>query len=144
LEIRINNLYTEIRKGNEAHQEIEFNADLYNDGTLTLFNITPEVSSLPLDWTGHVDPNLVEKLVPDEKRRVTVHLTPPPGEDVGEYQAEFTARGQSGSEVIEAMEKRLRVKIYAETNITATTGLVFGLVVLITGIVFIGVRLSRR
>jgi hypothetical protein len=144
LEIRINNLYAEIRKGNEPHQEVQFKADLYNDGTLTLFNITPEVSSVPLDWTAHVDPNLVEKLEPDEKRQVTIHLTPPPGEDVGEYQAEFTARGQSGSEVIEALEQRLGVKIQGETNITATTGLVVGLVVLIIGIVFLGVRLSRR
>ncbi len=144
LEIQINNLYKEIEKETESHQDVDFKADLYNDGTLTLFNITPEVSSLPLDWTGHVDPNLIEKLEPDEKRQVTIHLTPPLGEEVGEYQAEFTARGQSGSEVIEAMEKLLRVKIYGETNITATAGLVFGLVVLITGIVFIGVRLSRR
>lgn len=140
LEIRINNLYQEI----EPDQEVNFKADLYNDGTLTLFNVTPEVSSQPLNWTAHVDPNLLEKLEPDEKRQVTIHLTPPPGEGVGEYQAEFTARGQSGSEVIEAAESRLRVKIYAETNITATAGLVIGLVVLITGIVFVGVRLSRR
>ena len=144
LEIQINNLYKEIKKGNKPHHEVDFKADLYNDGTLTLFNITPEVSSRPLDWAAQVDPNLIEKLEPDEKRQVTIHLMPPPGEEVGEYQAEFTARGQSGSEVIEAMEKRLMVKIQGETNITATTGLVFGLVVLITGIVFVGVRLSRR
>ena len=140
LEIQINNLYAEIK----PDQEVDFKADLYNDGTLTLFNITPEVSSLPLDWTARVDPNLIEKLEPDEKRQVTIHLTPPSGEGVGEYQTQFEARGQSGSEVIVARYQLLKVKILGETNITATAGLVFGLVVLIAGIVFVGVKLSRR
>lgn len=73
-----------------------------------------------------------------------IHLVPVPEAGVGEYQAEFDARGQAGSEVIEAAEKRLSVRISAETNITAVAGLAAGLVVLITGIVFVGVRLSRR
>jgi len=73
-----------------------------------------------------------------------IHLVPAPEAGVGEYQAEFDARGQTGSEVIEAAEKRLTVHISAETNVTAVAGLVVGLVVLITAIVFVGVRLSRR
>jgi len=140
LEIQINNLYKEIK----PDQEVDFRADLYNDGTLTLFNITPEVTSQPLNWTASVDPNLIEKLEPDQKRQVMIHLTPPSGEGVGEYQAELEARGQSGDQVIEAAYKRLTVKINAKTNITATLGLVVGLVVLISGIVFMGVKLSRR
>ena len=36
--------------------------------------------------------------------------------------------------------RRLKVRIYAETNVKATAGLA----ALITGIVFIGVKLSRR
>jgi hypothetical protein len=141
LEILVNNVYVEIKPDQEV---VDFRADLRNDGTVTLFNVTPEITSQPLDWTAHVDPNLIEKLEPDEKRRVTIHLVPPAGEGVGEYQAELEARGQSGDQVIEAAYKRLTVKINAKTNITATLGLVGGLVVLISGIVFMGVRLSRR
>jgi len=140
LEILVNNVYVEIK----PDQEVDFQADLRNDGTLTLFNVTPEITSQPLNWTAHVDPNLIEKLGPDEKKRVTIHLVPPAGEGVGEYQAEFEARGQSGSEVIEAAYKRLTVKINAKTNMMATLSLVVGLVVLISGIVFMGVKLSRR
>jgi len=68
-----------------------------------------------------------------------------PGQDVGvgEYEAQIEARGQSGSEVVEALEKRLKIRISAETNITATLILVLGLV-LISGIVLMGVKLSRR
>ncbi|MHC4519004.1 MAG: COG1470 family protein, partial [Planctomycetota bacterium] len=139
LEILINNLYMEIK----PQQDVELKADLHNDGTLTLFNIMPEVSP-PLGWTAQVDPNLIEKLEPNEKREVRIHLAPALETGVGEYQAQIDARGQSGSVAIDAIEKRLTVRIIAEANIMATLGLVIGLVVMITGIVFMGVKLSRR
>lgn len=139
LEILINNLFEEIK----PQQAVHIKADLHNDGTLTLFNIAPEISP-PLGWTAEVLPKLIEKLSPDDKQPIQIHLTP--GEDVGvgEYEAQIEARGQSGSEVVEALEKRLKIRISAKTNITATLILVLGLVALITGIVFMGVKLSRR
>jgi hypothetical protein len=140
LEIVIDNLYQPIK----PNQAAAFRADLRNDGTLLLFNVTPEITARPLNWTARVDPNLVEKLEPGEKRPVMIHLIPATDAGVGEYQAEFDARGQTGSEVIEAAEKRLTVHIGAETNVMAIAGLVAGLIALITGIVFVGVRLSRR
>jgi hypothetical protein len=139
LEILINNLFEEIKPG----QDIDIKADLHNDGTLTLFNIVPEISP-PLGWKAEVLPKLVEKLLPNDKQSIQIHLVPGPEVGVGEYETQIESRGQSGSEVVEALEKRLKVRISAETNITATLILVLGLVVLITGIVFMGVKLSRR
>ena len=139
LEIMINNLFEEIK----PQQDVDIKADLHNDGTLTLFNIVPEISP-PLGWTAEVLPKQVDELPPDDKRSIQIHLSPGPDVGVGEYEAQIEARGQSGNEVVEALEKRLKVRISAKTNITATLVLVMGLVVLITGIVFMGVKLSRR
>jgi uncharacterized membrane protein len=139
LDILINNLFEEIK----PQQDVDIKADLHNDGTLTLFNIVPEISP-PLGWKAEVMPKLLEKLLPNDKQSIQIHLSPGPDVGVGEYEAQIEARGQSGSEVVEAMEKRLKVRISAQTNITATLILVLGLVVLITGIVFMGVKLSRR
>ena len=139
LEILINNLYEEIK----PQEDVDIKADLHNDGTLTLFNIVPEISP-PLGWTAEVLPKLVEKLFPDDRQSIQIHLSPGQDVGVGEYEAQIEARGQSGSEVVEALEKRLKIRISAKTNITATLILVLGLVVLITGIVFMGVKLSRR
>ena len=139
LEIRINNLFQEIK----PQQEVDIAADLHNDGTLTLFNIVPEVSP-PLGWTAEVLPKQIEKLSPAEKQSIQIHLSSGPVVGVVEYEAQIEARGQSGSEVVDALEKRLKVRISARTNITATAVLVAGLVVLISGIVFMGVKLSRR
>lgn len=139
LEILINNLFEEIK----PQQDVDIKADLHNDGTLTLFNIVPEISP-PFGWNAEVLPKLVEKLSPDDRQSIQIHLSPGPDVSVGEYEAQIEARGQSGSEVVEALEKRLKIRISAETNITATLILVSGLVVLITGIVFMGVKLSRR
>lgn len=139
LEILINNLFEEIK----PQQDVDIKADLHNDGTLTLFDIIPEISP-PLGWMAEVSPKRIEELVPDDKKSIQIHLSPGPDVGVGEYEAQIEARGQSGSEVVEALEKRLKVRISAKTNITATLVLVLGLVVLITGIVFMGVKLSRR
>ncbi len=139
LEILINNLFQEIK----PQQDVDITADLHNDGTLTLFNIVPEVSP-PLGWTAEVLPKLIEKLSPADKQSLHIHLSTGPDVGVGEYEAQIEAKGQSGSEVVEALEKRLKVRISAQTNITATVILVAGLVILISGIVFMGVKLSRR
>lgn len=139
LEILINNLFEEIK----PQQDVDIKADLHNDGTLTLYDIIPEISP-PLGWTAEVTPKRIEELTPDDKKPIQIHLSPGPDVGVGEYEAQIEAQGQSGSEVVEALEKRLKVRISAQTNITATLVLVLGLVVLITGIVFMGVKLSRR
>ena len=139
LEILINNLFQEIK----PQQEVRIRADLHNDGTLTLFNIIPEILP-PLDWEARVEPNNIGQLLPNEKQQIEIHLQPGTDVGVGEYEAQIEARGQSGSEVIEAIERRLKVKISARTNIMATLLLVGGLVILIVGIVVFGVKLSRR
>jgi uncharacterized membrane protein len=139
LEILINNLFVEIK----PQQDVHIRADLHNDGTLTLFNIIPEISP-PLGWEAQVEPKNIEQLLPNEKQQINIHLQPGTDVGVGEYEAQIEARGQSGSEVIEAIEKRLKVRISAQTNIMATLLLVGGLVILIVGIVVFGVKLSRR
>lgn len=139
LEILINNLFEEIK----PQQDVNIRADLHNDGTLTLFNIIPEISP-PLGWEARVEPKNIKQLLPNEKQQINIHLQPGADVGVGEYEAQIEARGQSGSEVIDAIEKRLKVRISAQTNIMATLLLVGGLVILIVGIVVFGVKLSRR
>ena len=119
------------------------NADLIKAGTQTLFDIVPEINP-PLDSTAEDSPKLIEELAPNEKVPIQISLSPGPKAGVGEYEVVIDAKGQTGNEEVEAFEKRLRVRISAEANITATLILVLGLVVLITGIVFMGVKLSRR
>jgi len=139
LEILINNLYAEIK----PQEEVAIQADLHNDGTLALFNIVPEISP-PLRWQAQVEPKLIERMLPNEKLTVLIRLQPGTDVGVGEYEAQIEARGQSGSETIEALEKRMKVRINAQTNLTTTLMLVGGLVVLVVGIMIFGVKLSRR
>jgi uncharacterized membrane protein len=139
LEILIDNLYAEILPG----QSITVKAELYNSGTLELFDLTPLVSP-PLGWKGEVAPKAIPRLPPDGKHTFQIHLEPGPQVGVGEYEVQVEARGQSGNRLAEAVEKRLKVRINARTNIATTVLLVGGLVVLITGVMVFGVKLSRR
>jgi len=139
LEILINNLYCEIK----PQQGVDIKADIHNTGTLVLFNIMPEISP-PLGWTAQVLPKSVAKLAPGDKHSIKMHLQPGADVGVGEYEAQIEARGQSGSEVVEALEKRLKIRISAEAHILTTLLLVLGLVGLVVTIVVFGVKLSRR
>lgn len=139
LEILIDNLYAEIK----LQQKLNIKADLHNTGTLDLFNIVPEISP-PLGWTAEISPKLIDKLSTNEKKSLKIHLKPGSDVGVGEYEAQIEAKGQSGSNVVEAIEKRLKVRISAETHITTTLILVLALVGLISIIVVFGVKLSRR
>jgi hypothetical protein len=139
LETLINNLYVEIK----PEQDVNIKADLHNSGTLTLFNIIPEISP-PLGWTAEITPKSIAQLAPDDKESIRIHLKPGPEVSVGEYEAQIEARGQSGSEVVEALEKRLKIRISAETQIATTLILVLSLVGLIGAVVVFGVKLSRR
>jgi hypothetical protein len=139
LEILINNLYVEIK----PQQDVNIKADLYNTGTIDLFNIVPEISP-PLGWTAQILPKSIAKLAPGDKDSAKIHLRPGSDVGVGEYEAQIEARGQSGSEVVEALEKRLKIHISAETHIATTLILVLAIVGLIGTIVFFGVKLSRR
>ena len=139
LETLINNLYVEIK----PQQDVNIKADLHNTGTLDLFNIIPEISP-PLGWIATVLPKTIAKLAPGDKQSIKIHLKPGAEVGVGEYEAQIEARGQSGSEVVEALEKRLKIRISAETHIATTLVLVLALVGLIGTIVIFGVKLSRR
>jgi len=139
LEVQINNLYMEI----EPETNVDIKATIHNDGTLTLFDVVPAVSP-PLDWNVAVEPRLIEQLAPNDKVEVQIRLTPSPKAGVGEYETQIEARGQSGSEVVEALEKRFKVRIKTATNTKTILLLVGTLVVLIIAMVAFGVRLSRR
>ena len=139
LEILINNLYMEI----QPEQEVDINAELHNNGTLTLFNVTPEVTP-PLGWKVSIEPQIIKELMPNGKYKIKINLKQDTDVGVGEYEAQIEAKGQTGNDVIEAIEKRLKIRINAETNVTVTLVLVAGLVLLIVGIVVFGVKLSRR
>ena len=139
LEILIHNSYLETN----PQEGIGLTADLHNHGTLTLFNIRPELSA-PFRWDARIEPKQIEKLLPNEKASVTIHLEPDRDVGVGEYEAHLIAQGQSGSQIIEALKKRLTVRVNAKTSLTATSILVGGLLLLMIGIVFFGGKLSRR
>lgn len=139
LEILINNLYFE----KYPHETVDLTADIHNDGTLTLFDIVPEIAP-PLGWDIQVEPGHINRLLPDEERTIRIQLQPSMDVGVGEYETQIGARGQSGSDAIEAIDKRLRIRVHAHTSVATSLSLIGGLVILITAIVAFGVRLSRR
>jgi hypothetical protein len=139
LEILVNSLYQEI----QSQQDVSLEFEVHNDGTLALFNVIPEITT-PIGWQAEITPKVLDKLMPNEKRAFLLSLHPGTDVGLGEYETRIEVRGQSGSETIEALDKRLKVRINAQANVILTACLIGGLVLLIVVIVGTGVRLSRK
>lgn len=108
-----------------------------------MFNIIPEIPP-PLGWIAQVEPKSIAKLAPGNKTSIKIYLQPGSDVGVGEYEAQIEASDQRGSEVVETLEKRLKIRISAEVHIATTLILILALVGLISTIIFFGVKLSRR
>lgn len=121
----------------------EIAIDLVNEGSHRLDNIEIDID-LPLDWIETVAPRHIESLEIGEERRVTMKFDPPVDVAVGRYEARIKTSAMSASQPVLGEDKTVTVEIKASTNILATTMIVLLIVGLVGGIVFFGVRLSRR
>ncbi len=121
----------------------EIAIDLVNEGSHRLDNIEVDVD-LPLDWTETVEPSHIEALEIGEERRVEMRFDPPVDVAAGRYETRIKTSAMSASQPVLGEDKTVTVEIKAATNILATTVIVLLIVGLVGGIVFFGVRLSRR
>lgn len=139
LEILVPNLYKEVKRG----QDVEVKFNILNSGTLTLHEVLPELD-LPLDWEGDIAPKEGQTIDGGAKTVFTAHIRPPKDVAVGEYSVRLKCQGHSGTEVIEAVNKDMNIRLASDSGITGTVILVSLLVLLVLGIAIASIKISRR
>lgn len=132
-------LFHSIAAGDEVHMT----ADLYNEGSNRVDDITFDVE-LPLEWNKVIRPARVATLGIGEDARVELTFTPPMGVSEGRYDIRLRTQGTSDNQPIEGEDKTITVEVRATTSLFGTGFILVLLVGLVGAVVVWAVRLSKR
>ncbi len=139
IELSAINLYHEIKIGEYVSMDIT----VRNSGTRRLDGIRI-FADLPLNWRAEIKPDLIEYLEQEKERIVNIRFIPPEDVSVGDYEPKIKAECLSGGRRVESEDKIVRIHISSKTNILGITILITLLIGLMVGIVWFGIKLTRR
>jgi uncharacterized membrane protein len=124
-------------------ESVEMYIDVINEGSRRLDNIRIE-TDMPFNWAKDIQPSIIESLEIDEEKRIRLTFTPSSDASTGKYEVRVKTIGMSDNQPVISDDKTVSVEIKSETNILGIAILMVLVVGLVGGIVFYGVRLSRR
>lgn len=139
IELYILNLYHEIKIG----EDLSLDITVKNSGTRRLDGIRI-LTDLPLNWRSEIEPDLIESLEQEKERIVKIRFIPPQNVPVGDYEPKIKAECMSAGRRVESDEKIVRIHISSRTNIVGITILITLLIGLMVGIVWFGIKITRR
>lgn len=137
--VRAPQLYHPLHENETAH----FSMEIINEGTHRLDNIEIE-TELPFDWTKGISPKIIPSLGIGEEKRVEITFTPPSNAAVGKYDARVRVRAISNNQPVNAEDKTVTLEIMQSASVAGTVILVALIISLVGGIVFFGVRISKK
>jgi hypothetical protein len=127
----------------EAGQTADVSLELVNDGTRRLDNV--EVTAeLPHRWDKQIDPPLIPAIPVGKENKVSLRVDPPDDIAPGRYEVRARSSSFSDDQPIEGEDKTISIEIRPKVRVLVPTLLALILLGLISGVVYAGVRLSRR
>lgn len=132
-------LYHSITPG----ERVDMSIDLVNEGTHRLDNIVVE-ADLPLSWRKELSPEVIQTLDIGQDKRMQLTFFPPDDIAEGKYDIRLRTTGMSNNEPISGEDKSVTVEVREKANVFGTVIIVLLLLGVVGGMVFFGVRLSRR
>ena len=139
IEVRALNLYHEIKTDESVKMEIT----VLNAGTRRLDNIRIR-AGMPPNWQSVVDPDVIPSLLPSKETTVNLVFTPPEGLVVGGYEVTIQTQAIADNRPVETQDKTVRIHATARTNLLLSVSLVLFVIGMVVGIVWYGVKLTRR
>jgi uncharacterized membrane protein len=138
LKLQLSNLFQEARLG----QPVVVRAKLYNVGTRPVRAVAV-AADVPLEWKTQQIPAIVPLLNEGSDSLVQITVMPPPDAAVGEYEARLHPIAGGNGRTVQADEQVLRIRLAPRSQGMATTGLLGAVIVLLGGVSYLGIRLSR-
>jgi uncharacterized membrane protein len=137
--VRAPQLYFPIKQDGQ----LEMALDVVNEGTRRLDNVKVDVD-LPLNWSKKIEPQVIPTLDINQEQRISLVATPPKNISVGRYEIRLRTSGLSDNQPVNAEDKTATVEIQAEASVIGTLLLVLAILGLVGGMVWFGIRLSKR
>lgn len=122
---------------------VQLNIELVNEGTRRLDNVKIE-ADMPLNWTKKIDPMMIQSLDIFEEKRIRLEFTPPKNIATGRYEIRLRTTGLSDNQPVNGEDKTITAEIQPEMNVFGTIVIVLLILGVIGGIVWYGVKLSKR
>lgn len=139
IEVRANNLYHEITVGEALTMDIT----IRNAGSRRLDNIKV-YTERPLGWETKIEPEIIKSLQPEKEEVVKVTITPPADGGVGAQEVKIKTEALADNRKVDTEDKTVRIQVNAATSVVGTVLLILLLVAFVGGIVWFGMKLSRR
>ena len=127
----------------ETGQPVNFTFTVVNEGSRRLDNIEFEMDA-PFQWEKMIEPVIISELGIREEKTVTLTLTPPKNVSVGKYETRLRSTSLSDNQPVNAEDKTFTVQINAEASILGTSLILILIIGLVGGLVFFGIKLSRK
>ncbi|MDR0794697.1 MAG: hypothetical protein LBE79_01375 [Tannerella sp.] len=139
IEVRANSLYHEITAGKEVSMDIV----VRNAGRRRLDNIKVSTER-PLGWQTVITPDVIRELEPEKEEKVNIRIIPPKDGGVGAQEVKFKTEAMADNRKVETEDKNVRIQVNAATSVFGTLLLILALIGLIGGIIWFGMKLSRK
>jgi uncharacterized membrane protein len=139
IEVRANNLYHETTTGKEVTMDIT----IRNSGSRRLDNIRITAEK-PLQWDAVIQPALISSLDPEKEERVNITILPPKDGGVGAQEVRIKTEALADNRKVNTEDKTIRIQVNASTSVWGTLALILLLIALIGGIVWFGMKLSKK
>jgi hypothetical protein len=139
IEVRATNLYHEISTGDSVTMTVT----VRNAGTRRLDNIKINAES-PLNWTTIISPDLIRTLDPEKEIVVRIAIRPPKDSGVGAQEVKIKTEAIADNRKVDTEDKTIRIQLNARTSVFGTIMLLLLIVGVVGGLVWFGIKLSRR
>jgi hypothetical protein len=139
IEVRATSLYHEISTGDSVVMTVT----VRNAGTRRLDNVKISAES-PVGWKTVVRPDLIRSLEPEGESVVSVSIFPPVDGGVGAQEVKIKTEAVADNRKVDTEDKTVRIQVNAGTPVVGTVLLLLLLVGAVGGLVWFGVKLSRR
>jgi uncharacterized membrane protein len=139
IEVRANSLYHEITTGKEVSMDIT----VRNSGRRRLDNIKISAEK-PLRWQTEITPDVIRSLDPEKEEIVTIRIIPPKDSGVGAQEVKIKTEAMADNRKVETEDKTVRIQVNAATSVFGTILLILALLGLVGGIIWFGMKLSKR
>ncbi len=139
LELRATNFYQQITRGDSVVLDLT----VRNTGSRPVSNVRIS-ADVPADWRAAVTPELLPAVGMDGEVRARLVVVPPAGVAVGDYDIKLRTEALSADRRVDTEDKTLRVHVSPPANWVGTLALIVLLVGLVGGIVWFGLKLTKR
>lgn len=139
IEVRANNLYHQITTG----KKVEMDVTVRNGGSRRLDNIKVSTEK-PLGWEATVEPDIIRSLDPEKEQTVRITIIPPKDGGVGAQEVKIKTEAMADNRKVDTEDKTVRIQVNAATSLFGTLALILLLIAFIGGVVWFGMKLSKR